>query len=172
MKILNIHGYQGSAHNSAYDALMENGYDVISPQIDYDSISPNRTLETVRKIAEEEQIDLIVGTSFGGFFASVLASEKKLPVVLVNPCLLPFFSMPEFGYKGDIREFQPMFETLMNLNIDTASCIIGEQDEVLNTHYFTRKLLENKRFRVVPDGKHSGATLPLKEYFGEVLKDF
>ena len=38
--ILNIHGYGGSAQNSAYTALLSLGCDVTSPQLDYDAVCP------------------------------------------------------------------------------------------------------------------------------------
>ena len=34
MKILNIHGYKGSAKNSAYEALTALGHEVTSPELD------------------------------------------------------------------------------------------------------------------------------------------
>ena len=40
---------------------------------------------------------------------------------------------------------------------------------MLGDHAFTEKLLGNSRFRRIEGGKHSGATLPLKEYFTEML---
>lgn len=46
--ILNIHGYGGSAQNSAYTALLSLGCDVTSPQLDYDAVCPEKVLKTLR----------------------------------------------------------------------------------------------------------------------------
>lgn len=169
MKVLNIHGYQGSPENSAYAALRAIGVDIESPAIDYDASSPNEVMELLRKTVGKESFDYIVGTSFGGFFAAVLAAEVQLPVILVNPCLLPFLSLPRLGYKGNIRELIPLFGKLEELNPGASSCIIGGQDEILDTHDFTKHLLENERFCIIPNGRHSGSTLPLEEYFKEII---
>ena len=170
MHILNIHGYHGTPKNAAYAALQANGCDKITaPAIDYDAESPDSILGRLRYIAADQNIELIVGTSLGGFFAAVLAAERDLPVMLVNPCLLPFLHLPRLGFTGEIKPFIPMFGTLHRLDRDNVSCIVGGQDEVIDSHDFTQKLLGNARFRIVPEGKHSGATLPLPDYFGEML---
>ena len=172
MKILNIHGYRGSAENSAYSALKEIGCDVLSPQTDYDSAPPDEVMAVLRDIADNAEIGLIVGTSLGGFYAAVLAAETDLPVLLVNPCLMPFYHLPKLGYDGDIRPYIALFGELSYLDRSKVGCIVGSCDEVIDTHSFAKTLFENERFRTVPDGKHSGATLPLAEYFGEMLKTF
>lgn len=173
MEILNIHGYHGSPQNAAYAALQANGCThITSPAIDYDTESPETVLGNLRSIAAEKQTGLIVGTSLGGFFAAVLAAELHLPVLLVNPCLMPFLHLPRLGYQGDIKPFVPLFGTLGNLDLDTVCCIVGAEDDVIDTHDFTEHLLGNGNFRTVPGGKHSGATLPLPEYFGEMLQKY
>ena len=169
IKILNIHGYQGSAENSAYKALKQCEVDIVSPSFDYDTQSPNQVMEMLRKITETDAFDYIVGTSFGGFFATVLAAETHIPVILINPCLLPFLSLPRLGYKGDIDEFIPLFGKIDALDRNTVQCIIGGKDEVLDTHDFTTAFVGGERVRVIPDGHHSGATLPLVSYFEDVL---
>ena len=171
MNILNIHGYHGSRQNAAFSALKENRCEnIISPDINYDAVSPEKVREYLAGIIRENDIGLIVGTSLGGFFAAVLSAELGIPVILVNPCLMPFLHLPRLGYTGDIKPFISLFGNLTGLDSEKTSCIIGGSDDVIDTHDFTENLLKNPRFRVIPDGKHSGATLPLKEYFSGVLR--
>ena len=92
--ILNIHGYGGSAQNSAYAALLSLGCDVTSPQLDYDAVCPEKVLKTLREMAVTCHADTLIGTSFGGFFAALLCAELHLPTILVNPCLMPFDILP------------------------------------------------------------------------------
>ncbi len=168
MKILNIHGYRGSAENAAFAALKANDHDVVSPQLDYDILSPEEMLQKLSSTAHSEGAEMLVGTSLGGFFAAVISAETKLPVVLVNPCLMAFYHLPLLGWQGDVTQFIRLFGKTAELDADKTSCIIGGSDEVVTTHSFTRSLLGDK-VRVIPDGMHSGATLPLKEFFAEVI---
>lgn len=164
MKILNIHGYGGSAENSACLALKELGFDVVSPQFDYDEKNPDSIFADLKTIADEIKPDYIVGTSLGGFFALLTANYADIPVILVNPCLMPFLTLSELGYSGDISGFIKLFGNFAEIRQENISAIIGGQDEVISYHdTVTRKLI--KDCTVIPDGKHSGATLNLDEYF-------
>ncbi|MDE5765183.1 MAG: hypothetical protein K2I00_09520 [Ruminococcus sp.] len=184
MKILNIHGYKGSAENSACLVLKEMGFDVISPQIDYDAENPEKILDNLRKIFTESKPDYIVGTSLGGFFALLLSVEFKAvrhnsylqkkekcnyPTILVNPCLLPFVTLPELGYEKNIKEFIGLFGKFTNIYGDIYA-IIGGQDEVIDYHDFTIQLIGKRHYILVPNGKHSGATLNLDVCFRRLIK--
>ena len=170
MKILNIHGYQGNAANSAYEALRECGFDIISLQIDYDRTSPEYVMQLMNSQFTNNFCNAVVGTSLGGFYAALISAKNECPCVLINPCLMPFYHLPKLGYDGCIHDFIKLFGSLSELDRSCVSCIVGDADEVLGDHSFTEMLTRNSRFRRVPNGKHSGVSLPLKEYFGEVLR--
>ena len=169
MTVLNIHGYGGAPHNSAYTVLSNRGYRIVSPAIDYDRETPDDIVARLYAIIESEQVDLIVGVSLGGFFAAVCAAGTRLPVVLINPCLLPFLHLPRLGYTRSVAPFLPLFGTLSQLERDRVFCIVGGKDEVIDTHDFARNLFSDTRITIVPDGRHSGSTLPLDSYFASVL---
>lgn len=170
MNILNIHGYKGSAKNSAYEALTALGHTVTSPEVDYDNLTTDETLDILCKAAEECGAEVIVGSSLGGFYAAVMAVRLGVPVILINPCLLPFLHLPRLGCSGDIRPFMSLFGELAALDESKTYTIVGGSDEVIDTHDMTRNLLKNGRFEVIPNGKHSGSTLPLKRFFEEILE--
>lgn len=168
MTILNIHGYQGSPKNGAYNALHDIGCEnIISPSIDYDSEEPDNIIGKLNMLRVECKVDLVVGTSLGGFYASVLSAKHDFPVMLVNPCLTPF--LLDMLSKFKTRPLVQLFGELSKIESANVSCIVGDSDEVLGDHAFTEKLLDNSRFCRIEGGKHSGATLPLKEYFSEML---
>ena len=164
MNVLNIHGYGGRTQNFAYEALESHGCTVTSPEIDYDMTSPEMILTRLRSIIAEQDIDLLVGTSVGGFFAAALSAQLHIPAILVNPYMMPFISFPEYT-----KPYVAIFGTIARLDGHLVHCIVGEKDELIGDHLFTKSLLENAKFRIVPGGKHSGETLHLSEYFGEIL---
>ncbi len=174
MKILNLHGYKGTANNSVYMVLRNFGYDVISPEIDYDNILPKNLLLHITELYDDNACDAVVGTSVGGFFAAQLCVLRKCPTVLINPCLLPFVYLPRLGYnnRNGLLEYCELFKNIVGINEQFVSTIIGENDEVIDSHDFTKRLLLNSRLICVPNGKHSGFTLPLEKIFENDLKDF
>lgn len=165
MKVINIHGYHGNHENSAYTALDELKAEIISPYLDYDSETPEKILENLHKLIKENNPDIIVGTSLGGFFATILSVRTDIPAILINPALMPFLHLPRLDYKVDIKPYISLFGEIANLNKNKIHTIIGGKDEIIDTHDFTKNLLYNDTFLIYPSGKHSGATLPLKEYF-------
>ena len=167
MTIYNLHGYHGSAQNAAYAAWIARGAEVISHPIDYDTLTPGPLLQRLEADIAANRPDCICGTSLGGFFAAVLAVRTGLPVYLINPCMLPFLHLPRLGFTGDIRPFIALFGEIHALRADRARAIVGGSDELIDTHDFTQHLLGSARVTVIPEGKHSGATLPLFDFFGE-----
>ena len=168
MTILNIDGYQGSPKNSAYSTLCEIGCkNIISPSIDYDSEEPDSIISRLNLLRVKHNVNLVVGTSLGGFYASILSARHNLPVMLVNPCLTPF--LLDLLSELKTRPLMRLFGELTKIECANVSCIVGGSDEVIGNHAFTEKLLGNARFCRIEGGKHSGATLPLKEYFSETL---
>ena len=168
-EMLTIHGYHGSPENATYRELDKTCVNITAPSIDFDSESPETVLNRLRFYIAANRINVIVGTSLGGFYAAVLSAEFNIPVILVNPCLMPFLHLPRLGYKGDITSYISMFGTLENLKNENICCIVGDADNVIDTHDLTERMCKNERFRRVPGGKHSAASLPLNEYFDEVL---
>lgn len=171
MKILNIHGYTGSAENSACSVLRKMGFDVVAPQLDYDAVSPENVLDILSRTITDDGITHIVGTSLGGFFGAVLSVRFGLPVVLINPCLMPFVTLPRLDSKCDITSYMRIFPEISDIDVSLTSTIVGGQDGVIDYHDFTENLLRNERFRIIPDGRHSGATLPLESYFRSIFKN-
>lgn len=171
MTTLNIHGYKGTPHNAAYSALCGITENIISPEIDYDIDNPEVILNRLLDICAADKIDMIVGTSLGGFFASVIAAKYNKPLLLVNPCLQPQEIIPALGYEGDVSWFEKLSTEFEKLNMEHVRCIIGDKDEVIGDHAFTKKLLGMERITVIPGGIHSGATLNLEKHFLEMAKE-
>ena len=170
MRVLNIHGYKGTPHNAAYSALCGFTKNIISPEIDYDIDKPEVILNRLLDICAAEKIDMIVGTS--GFFASVIAARLHTPLLLVNPCLQPQKVITVLGYEGNVSWFEKMSAELEKLDMEYVRCIIGNKDEIIGDHAYTKKLLGMERITVIPGGMHSGATLNLEKHFSDGMFRF
>ncbi len=169
MKIFNIHGYQGTAHNAAYMALTKCGYEVVSLQLDYDAYTPKALYSKLYEEYRQSGCTALVGTSLGGFFAALICIAEHCPTMFINPCLLPFWTIPKLGHRYDkaVREFTELFGNLAQIDREIVSTVVGSEDEVVDTHDYTKALLENERYFVINGGKHSGETLPLEEIIYE-----
>ncbi len=174
MKVLNIHGYHGNAANSAYEALQACDFEIVSLQIDYDRTSPDTVMQMLNSQFTNNFCDAVVGTSLGGFYAALICLKNECPCVMINPCLLPFLHLPRMGYKSDegVLQYIRLFAGLADVDGQLVSTIIGGQDELIDTHDFTRGVFQNERCIVVPDGKHSGASMPLTDIFKDHMEGF
>ena len=115
MKILYLHGYQGSPNWDRIEYLESLGYEVIAPQIDYD-----KEHDFFINLLDID-FDFIVGNSLGGFTAFYLSLYKGKPSICINPPLymdLKVRMNVPLGYK--IKGCQDI------------SVIIGNDDDVVD----------------------------------------
>lgn len=175
MKILNIHGYGGAAHNTIYKILNEIcPNQVISPQFDYDTYAPDTVVSILDRLVEDEQIGMIVGTSLGGFFACCISQKHELPRILVNPCLLPFITLRQIsGAYNFARYGRQLFELfgkhMGNLDRRYLSTVIGKSDEVIDHQATTAYLVKSNRWYEIDGGHHLEHTDELSAVFQEIM---
>ncbi len=81
MKILYLHGYQGSPNWDRVGWMESLGHKVIAPQIDYDKDG-----DFFINLLDMD-FDFIVGNSLGGFTAFYLSLYKDKPSICINPPL-------------------------------------------------------------------------------------
>jgi predicted esterase YcpF (UPF0227 family) len=89
--ILNIHGFRSWGENAKAGFLRETfpGVRVVSPTL---PLPPKEALATLEAAVREsgEPLEMIVGSSLGGFYAYVLCCRYRVPAVLLNPAVVPF----------------------------------------------------------------------------------
>lgn len=150
--ILNLHGLNGSAHNTNYKLLLELYAEdsLISPQIDYAVTSPEQILKDLQKY---KKIDYIVGSSFGGFFAYILSNMCSLPCILVNPCIPPDRYIPslveEYAFTDQLVSLMAQYAS----NPQPVYMILGMEDEVLSSVYTEQMVAAAKLWKI--SGRHS-----------------
>lgn len=112
-KILYIHGF-GSAGSTGTATIMRNllyekEVRVISPDV---PTSPAEALPFLKSFVEQEQPDLIIGTSMGGFYAEQLRGYKR---ILVNPSfhmarLLTFRGLGNYEFQNKRQDGADKFK--------------------------------------------------------------
>lgn len=86
-KVLFIHGFASSGQSSKADDLRQMlNCEVIAPDLQH---QPQQDIAKLTQILRTEPIEMIVGSSLGGFYALLLATRLPHKVVLINPSLSP-----------------------------------------------------------------------------------
>jgi len=113
MKIAFFHGLESPAVSDKSEYLQGKFPDAYTPAIDYNNPS---SFDEVLKQVKDRKIDLLVGSSMGGWFAYCISTLTGIPTVLFNP-----------GVQG--RTFDP------NVRIGSKAAkhqvVLGKRDEVL-----------------------------------------
>lgn len=94
-RILFIHGF-GSCSNGEKSAALKKyfGADtLLAPDLD---THPSSAIHTLQRILSSEPVDLLIGSSLGGFFAVWLNRARPLPTVLINPAMQPWETLAAF----------------------------------------------------------------------------
>lgn len=81
LNILYLHGFASSGNSGTAKEIQEclPNCKVIAPDL---PLHPSEALELIHKIVDEQEIDLVIGTSMGGYFAVQISDRMK---ILVNP---------------------------------------------------------------------------------------
>lgn len=173
MKIVYFHGF-GSSHASGTVEILRRELpndEVVAPDIPVD---PVEALPYLKELCEQEQPDLIIGTSMGGMYAQQMRSFRR---ILVNPAFTMstmsktfrtgeyhFFSGRYDGAKTfkitkDIIHHHNQMERQQFKNIsseekETCWCLVGLRDtSVTNAEsLFKRNYLADHVIRF--DGEH------------------
>ena len=113
--ILFIHGFKSCGLGNKSKALIDFfGLDnVIAPDLPF---KPKKAIEKIEEIKKNKSIDLLVGSSLGGFYATWINSKIYIPSVLINPAVAPFASLSNL--KGEHTDCYGLNFTLTDEDID------------------------------------------------------
>lgn len=90
MMLLYIHGFRTtSASHKAVQLTTHYGDRIVVAEY---SFIPDRAVENLEKVIEEEHITGIIASSIGGFYATWLSQKYDLKTVLINPSVRPYES--------------------------------------------------------------------------------
>lgn len=94
-KLLYIHGYNGSPtgrSRTLFDELKPEGWMVIG--MDHDETDCATALRQIRETIEREQIDVVAGSSLGGFLTLLTTGVRRC---VINPCYSPSVELPRLS---------------------------------------------------------------------------
>ncbi len=115
MKLLYLHGLESSLTEEKRKVLSKY-FEVIAPSIDYKV--ENRIVESLLEEFSSEGIDVLIGSSMGGYAAYFLSLIMHIPVLAFNPAL---------PYKN-VVQFIP---EINKKRVNYAKIIIGLKDNVI-----------------------------------------
>ena len=121
-KMLYIHGFRSSAKSSTILNIIANYHDVEVHAFDV----THHPVESIRKIEEyvaEHDIDILAGTSLGGFYT--LCAKVEIPKIAVNPVLAPEQSLRFLPEIGQEVEYYNERED----GVQTFKCTLSDLDE-------------------------------------------
>ncbi len=130
MKALYIHGLHSSPNPKKLDIIEGLGLEVVSPFIDYEK-EKGEVYQRVKSYAIENNIDLIIGSSLGGFIGFWLAKDLNIPALLFNPALY-FEPMQAFIPKVDCDKIPPIYVCLGEKDTQVNPADVRKYIEELN----------------------------------------
>ena len=173
-KILYIHGFSSAGSTGTAtimrNLLYEKDVRVVSPDV---PTSPLEALAFLKDFAEQEQPDLIIGTSMGGMYAEQLRGFKR---ILVNPSfhmakLLTFRGLGNYDFQNKradgatkfkvdkqmIAEFKEVeklsFKDLTPEDKKNVYGLFGRNDPTVHTQDDYTKVYGREHF-VIFEGEH------------------
>ena len=153
MNILYLHGFGSSGNSTTVNLLKQYFPDdlILSPDIPC-NIKDGITF--VRQYYREHKVDLIIGTSLGGFYAMNLAGVKK---IVINPAMFPYedlekisrnyngylidyahgntkISWADYDAYNDVRSIELDFYDIVKDNeiVSETYALFGDDDAVVN----------------------------------------
>ncbi|MDO4511796.1 MAG: YqiA/YcfP family alpha/beta fold hydrolase [Bacteroidales bacterium] len=163
-KLLYIHGYNGSAEGSSCQLfrkyMPKDEWQVIG--MDYDQNDCAVALQQIRQTIDREGIDLVVGSSLGGFLTLLTTGIKRL---VINPCYIPSAELPKLGPHNGLpapspqmiasyAAFEPQLKQFSTEETNLITGYFAEDDELLGDRYEGDFCDDIHGYNVIPGGHH------------------
>lgn len=142
--VLYLHGLESTQGGKKVDFLADNFF-VHAPDMDYrDPDSYNR----LHKLVVKSTPDIIVGSSMGGYFATLLSmnSYRGASLVLFNPALHSRTEEPPLPKWLKYTEYLPE----KTHNLVKGTIILGVQDQLIPAERTYQMFEKNDRVNVIP----------------------
>ena len=162
IKILYVHGYNGKPDGDSFRKLAEyakagyfDGEDVEMHSFDYDATQPYKALRELKLYYYEKDIDLIIGSSLGGFLVANCEFTRR---IVINPCWSPSVELPKVGYNDSVDKYMSLEKQLgyFSERGDKELCIgcFAAEDELLGRKYLSGFKQHFSETFEIPGGHH------------------
>lgn len=160
-RVLYVHGFRGYAYGRGYKRVLNalpEGYKLFS--IDYDEADCSHAREQILNFIDEFNIDLVIGSSLGGFITLTL---NGIPRFVINPCWDPPAELCKLVEQD--AAFMKMIKTYMPYEIWIAKSVnyqekmlvkgfFGKYDELFGTKYVEDFSGYYSSYEMIDSGHH------------------
>lgn len=148
MNILYLHGLMSTNKSQKTEWLKET-HSVFNPALNYKEDSKT-IFNDLELLCKQHEIDLVIGSSMGGYLAYHLSQKFNIPSLLFNPAL----------EKNSIEK--PPVDVVENLTIK-HTIVLGEKDEVVIPSE-TLKYLESRNINFTHTFEANGHRTPFEVF--------
>lgn len=162
-KLLYIHGYNGSPtgySRTLFDALKPEGWEVLG--MDHDETDCAKALRQIRQTIESEHIDLVAGSSLGGFLTLLTTGVQRC---VINPCYSPSVELPKLSALPELPTpsdalvqsyavFEPQLKTFTPDERALITGFFAPDDELLEDRYLLPFTEDVSAPLSIPGGHH------------------
>lgn len=161
MKILYVHGFGSKfdPNNEKVVALSKLG-EVVGVDVDY-TLGSFAATRTVLTAAVDHKVDMIVGTSMGGYMAAKVGAACGVPFVAINPAIAPAHTLQKYigeGVDHTGRSYYLSKETAASypdmVTTGAGLVLLDMDDEVLDSQLTMRYLDSAFKIATFGGGNH------------------
>ena len=173
--ILYIHGFASCGNSNKTKLLKQHFDNVFAPDV---PIDPDKAISFLQKLIVDNEINLIIGSSLGGFYAAHLAEKFQIKTILLNPSTQPFITLApyvgenEYFCTGEKFEWKQehivklMSYAISDNSIQTSVLVLLQKgDEVLD---YTKAESVYKKYEVIVQEEGNHRFENLDEYIGKI----
>lgn len=134
MKILYIHGYNGSPDGMKTERIRQAYPNAEVIALQHDS-NPDHVFELLNPIASKLDglKDAVIGNSLGGFWANYFSLYYGIPALLINPAVSPSKTLRSMACEFS-KDYIAFEQQINPKAISTRSVLLAEDDDVLPCH--------------------------------------
>lgn len=155
MKILFIHGYNGSPAGQKVSRVQETYPKAEVIALQHDSV-PEHVFALLDPIASKLDAleDAIIGNSLGGFWANYFSSRYGTAALLINPVVNPVNTLKRLGC--DFSESYSTYEQQIDPGVISArSVLLAQDDQVLPFQEAYQYFKDTCIVQILESGGHS-----------------